>query len=126
MISKIKARIKPLMVDRVARRLIITAAVLNFAAWAVLLMRFVPAIRRGIIVALHYNVYLNVDEVGSAWYALVPAALGLVFGIVNVGLASRAYAANRANALVFLTVTVFYEALLLLAAVFIVLINVSR
>lgn len=122
----LKERIKPLLIDRMARRLLIMAGVLNLLAWVVLLLRFVPAISRGLTVALHYNVYLNVDEVGSAWLALLPAALGLVFGTVNVGLSGRTYTSSRSNSLVFLVVTVFYEALLLLASAFIVFINFSR
>ncbi len=113
----------PLLVDKTALRLLIASAALNLLAWSVLLIRFVPSIRRGLVIALHYNVYLNIDEIGSAWLALLPAILGTVLGAANVALAARIYASNRLNALIFLAITSFYEALLLAASVFVVLIN---
>ncbi len=126
MFTKLKATIEPLLVDRTARRLLIPSALFNAAAWVLLLIGLVPSIRRGAAVALHYNVNLNVTSVGPAYLALLPAALGTAILALNIGLASRAYRPRRPNALVFLSVTAFYELLLLASSIFIVMVNLAR
>jgi len=123
---KLRGTIEPLLVDRTARRLLVLSIFFNLAAWILLLIRLVPAIRRGAMVALHYNVYLNVNSVGPAFLALLPAALGTVIIAFNVALASRSYRPSRQNALVFLSLTAFYELLLLAASVFVAIINLKR
>jgi len=124
--SKLRGIIEPLMIDKAARRLLISSVFFNAAAWILLLLRFVPAIRRGAMVALHYNVNLNVTSVGSAYLALLPAALGTVLMALNVALAARSYRPRRSNALVFLSVTAFYELLLLASSIFIAMVNLAR
>jgi hypothetical protein len=123
---KLREKIKPLWVDKTARRLLIASTIFNLVAWILLIIRLFPSIRRGLIIALHYNIYLNVNEVGVAWLALLPAAIGTLIAGVNVALAARAYVASRSNALVLLAITAFYEMLLTAAAVFIILINMPH
>jgi hypothetical protein len=123
---KLREKIKPLLVDKTARRLLIASAVFNLTAWALLLVRLFPSIRRGLVIALHYNIYLNVNEVGAAYLALLPAAIGILIAVLNTAMASRSYVTNRSNALILLMITAFYEMLLLAAAIFIVLINLPR
>jgi hypothetical protein len=91
-----------------------------------LVIRLYPMIGNGKLIALHYNVYLNVNSVGPAAYALVAAAIGTAILVVNFVLATRSYGSNRANTLVVLAVTAFYELLVLLSAFFIILTNISR
>lgn len=123
---KIKERIKPLLVDRTARSLIIVSVAFSLIAWLLLVVRLSPLIARGQIAFLHYNVYLNVNNVGPAIYSLVPAAIGTVILSVNIALAARLYGPSRQNALVILAITSFYELLVVVAAFFVVLINTSR
>jgi hypothetical protein len=123
---RLREKLNPLFVDRVARRLLLASAVFNLAAWALLLVRLFPFLRRGAIIGLHYNVYLNVNAVGWAWLGLLPPAIGTIILVVNAALAARSYGPNRTNALIFLTVTAFYEVLLAAASVFVTLINMPR
>jgi hypothetical protein len=123
---RMREKIMPLLVDRTARRLLVVSVSLNLLAWILLLVRLFPSIRQGLIIALHYNIYLNVNEVGAAWLAFLPAVIGTAIVMINITLAARSYVGNRTNALVFLAITTFYELLLLVAAVFIVLINLPR
>lgn len=126
MFIRLREKLNPLFVDRAARRLLIASAFFNLAAWVLLLTRLFPFLRKGSIIALHYNVYLNVNAVGWAWLGLLPPAIGTIILLVNVALAARSYGPNRTNALIFLTVTAFYELLLVVAAVFVALINMPR
>jgi hypothetical protein len=123
---KLREKLKPLMVDKTARWLLLPSAFLNLAAWVLLLVRFVPSIRRGLAVALHYNVYLNVNSVGPAYLALLPAAIGLLILSLNASFAIRLYGTRRQNSLILLTTTLFYEILLLAASIFIVIVNLAR
>jgi hypothetical protein len=126
MFQKLRGTIEPLLVDRTARRLLITSAFFNAVTWILLLVRLIPAVRRGTAVALHYNVSLNVTSVGSAYLTLFPAVLGTVLLALNLVLAARCYRPSRPNALVFLSVTVFYELMLLAASIFIAIVNLTR
>jgi hypothetical protein len=126
MALKLKDTLKPLAVDKAVRRLSVVSVLFNLAAWAILVIRLFPFMRSGRPIDLHYNVYLNVDNVGPAPYALAGALVGAVIIIVNFWLAARSYGSNRQNTLVILAVTAFYEFLILLAAFFIILINTQR
>ena len=123
---KLGDKLKPLLVDRVARALILAAAILNILTWGLLATRLLPLVVKGGIIALHYNVYLKVNDVGLATWAFLPAGIGLVILVLNAFLAAKAYTSSRILALALLSVTVFYELLALLAGVFIILINISR
>ena len=126
MLLATKDRFRPLVVDRAARRLVAFCVFFNLSAWALLLVRLWPFIKSGRLISLHYNVYLNVNDVGPAGFALIPAAIGAIIVVVNFWLAARSYRSSRANTLVILAVTAFYELLVLLSAFFIILINMSR
>ena len=126
MFLALREKMKPLLVDRLARILMIAAAVLNLLTWASLLARLYPLIASNRVIALHYNVYLKVNDVGSAMWSLLPALIGLAVLLINLFLAHRAYAASRTLALAVLAVTIFYELLACLAGLFIILINIAR
>jgi len=123
---KIKDRLKPLLVDRTARSLVIVSTAFSIIAWLLLAIRLSPLIARGQIAFLHYNIYLNVNNVGPAIYSLLPALIGTIILSVNIALATRLYGPSRQNALVILAITSFYELLVVVAAFFVVLINISR
>jgi len=122
----LKDTLKPLAVDKAVRRLSVASVLFNLAAWAILIIWLFPSMRSGKSIDLHYNVYLNVDNVGPAPYALAGAFIGAIIIIVNFWIAARSYGPNRQNTLVILAVTAFYEFLILLAACFIILINMQR
>lgn len=126
MFNALKEKIKPLMIDRAARRMALGALVFNLLAWALLLFRLFPLLGGKRVVGLHYNVYLKVTEVGTAGWALVPAIMGTVILAANLALGARLYRMSRQNALILLAVTFFYEMLLLAVSFFLVLINLSR
>ena len=126
MFIRLREKLKPLFVDRTARRLLLASGLINFATWVLLLVRLFPLIISGRIIALHYNIYSNVSAVGAAVWALAPAAIGLVIFALNAALAARSYGPSRQNSLIILIVTCFYESLALAAGFFILLINITR
>ena len=126
MILTINNKLKSLIVDRAARRLVALCIFFDLATWVLLLVRLAPSINSGRLIALHYNVYLNVNNVGPAGFALIGAAIGAAIIIINFLFAARAYESSRQNAIVILAVSAFYEFLIFLAAFFIILINMTR
>jgi hypothetical protein len=122
----LKDTLKPLAVDKAVRRLSVASVLFNLAAWAILIIRLFPSMRSGEPIDLHYNVYLNVDNVGPAPYALAGALVGVAVIVINFWIAARSYGPNRQNTLVILAVTAFYELLILLSALFIILINMQQ
>jgi hypothetical protein len=126
MLLATKEKFKSLMIDRAARRLAVLCVFFDLAAWALLFARLWPFIKNGRLIALHYNIYLNVNDVGPARFAFVGALFGTFIIIVNFWFAARLYVPSRANALVILAVTAFYELLVMLSAFFIILINISH
>lgn len=126
MFIKIKDKLKPLVVDRTARWLLLISGVLNLATWVLLLVRLSPLITSGQIVSLHYNIYTNVNAVGSAVWALAPAVIGSAILIINAALAAVSYGPSRQNALTIMIVTCFYELLTMAAGLFILLINIPH
>jgi hypothetical protein len=126
MILTINNKLKSLIVDRAARRLVALCIFFDLATWVLLLVRLAPAIKSGRLIALHYNVYLNVNNVGPAGFALVGAAVGAAIIIINFLLAAHAYESSRQNSIVILAVSAFYEFLIFLAAFFIIFINLTR
>ena len=123
---EIKEKFKPIIVDRVARRLAAASLFFNLTAWILLLVRIAPLVNGKQLVDLHYNVYLKVNDIGPGIFAFTGAAIGTVIIIINFWLAARSYAASRQNTLVVLVVTAFYEFLVLVAAFFLILINLSH
>lgn len=123
---QLKDKLKPLTVDHAIRRLAVIAVLLDAAAWILVIARESAAIRAGRIIALHYNVYLNVNDVGPAALVLVAPAIGAFILAINFWLAARAYGPSRQNSLVILSITVFYELLIAVATFFIVLVNLPH
>ena len=126
MLLKILDKFKPIKADRAVRRLAGVSLFLNLAAWVMVAARLFPSIKSNRLIALHYNVYLNVNNVGPAVFAFAAPALGTIIIAANFWLAARSYRPSRANTLVILGVTVFYELLVLLSAFFLILVNISR
>jgi len=125
-ILRLKDKLKPLTADRAIRRLAVVAVLFDVIAWVLVASRESTAIRAGRIIALHYNVYLNVNDVGPAVFVLVAPILGTLIVLINFYLASRAYGPSRQNSLVILSVTVFYELLIAVATFFLVLVNLTH
>ncbi len=126
MVIKIVDKLKPILVDRATRRLAVASLIFNLLTWAFVIVRLFPMLSSGRMIALHYNVYLNVNSVGPAYLALLSPGIGLVILLINVAMAVKAYGPSRQNALVVLSITLFYELLIFIASVFIILINLSR
>jgi len=115
-----------LIVDRAARWLLLASSIFVAATWIFLLIRLFPLIANGRTIALHYNIHTNVNAVGAAWWALATPAIGTAILVLNVLLSVHAYMKSRQNAIVIMTVTVFYELLILAAGFFVLLINTPR
>jgi hypothetical protein len=115
--------LRPLIVDRSTRTLLASAFVANALAWALLLVRLWPLIAHNRIVALHYSIYIGVDNVGYAWQALLTPIFGLVAFGANVALSRFAYIRDRMITISFMWLTLFYELAVLVASAYVVLIN---
>jgi len=125
MMQRVKDWIRPLAVDRLARTLLIIALIANVLAWALLLVRLWPLLTHNSVIALHYSIYIGVNDVGRAGWALLTPLVGLLALGVNAALARIAYVRARIPAIVFLGVTALYEFAVLAAAVFVVLSNLK-
>jgi len=126
MLFKMKDKLKPIIVDAPIRRLSFVSIFFNLAAWILLVAKLFPLVASGRLIALHYNVYLKVNDIGPAGLALVPALIGTLIIVINFWLAARTYRSSRQNTLVILAITAFYEFLIALASLFIILVNLSR
>jgi hypothetical protein len=126
MLEKIKSIFEPLFTDKPIRRIIFFSIFLNLLSFVLVLLRAYPFIIGGKITALHYNVYLKVNDVGSPWWLFFPCAIGLVVLAINVYLAARVSRNNRQHALILCATTAFYELVLLAAVLFMAYINLFR
>jgi hypothetical protein len=126
MLLRLKKKLAPIMIDPALRRLSMAAIFFNLSAWVLLTVRLFPFITGGRLIALHYNIYLNVNDVGQAGWSLATPAIGTAIILINFWLAVRSYASSRQNTLVILLITGFYELLILASSFFIILINLTR
>lgn len=94
---------------------------LNVAIW-ILLAIFIRPVDFKII--FHYNVYFGVDLIGDWWQPYILPAMGLVFLVVNLGLAFRFYQQReRIAAYILLLASLMIQVGLLIASAAIVVIN---
>lgn len=101
----------------------IAALILDFITWGSLLWRGLPLRARGFL-PLHYNIYFGVDLVGP-WYGIFAgAAFGFIALVVNALVIGMIYERDRLMSHLFAVGTVFIELILLLASIFIILLNI--
>ncbi len=75
------------------------------------------------LIALHYNVYVGVDEVGSFWQVAWIPIITFLAAVLNIGSASWWWKRERTLALFFLIGTVLVEFTMTVATLLIVLVN---
>lgn len=73
--------------DRLNRWLWGGSAALWFGSVGFLLVRLLPSIKGQPTVPLHYNVHVGIDKLGAWWQIFIPAAVGVIFLLLNLGLA---------------------------------------
>lgn len=86
--------------------------------------RILPLASETPFIALHYNIYLGVDRLGSIAHIFFLPALGLVFLLVNLTIEAWVYRTQKTLVLFFSAATPFLQFILLCAMTLIVLINV--
>lgn len=106
------------------RRAAIASGVLLILAVALPVWRIVPHASDRPFIPLHYNVYVGVDAFGAWYQVFVPALFGAAALAVNLGI--QAWAVRREPALAaFLAIaTIAVEAVVLVATVLTVLLNI--
>jgi len=125
MLARFRDWASALVVDRAARTLIIVSLALSAIAWLIVAVRLIPFIIEGKIIALHYSIYLGVDEVGPAWRALAPPLFGTLVLLLNTPLIRTAYArVSRSAALTLAALTALLEILAVVGSVYLILLNV--
>ena len=86
--------------------------------------RLLPGILEAKFIPLHYNIYFGIDRYGP-WYGIfLPAGIALIILVLNIVFASMFVLREPLLAKWFVWGTVIAIAVLLLATVFIVLLNV--
>jgi len=94
---------------------------LSFAlpAW-----RIIPLAARQPYLPLHYNIYFGIDRFGPWYFVFFPAVLGAALLILNLGFEAAFFRRERMLSKFFAFATVFSEAMLFIAVVLIVLLNI--
>ncbi|MBI4280668.1 hypothetical protein HY628_00545 [Candidatus Uhrbacteria bacterium] len=115
------------------RRVLIRDALVRFSVFTGLGLAFFTAgfmVWRGWgwqdreVVALHYNIYFGIDLVGPWQGIFLPAVIGLAAFLLNLLGILLLYDRKRILAYLLAGGTVFLQALLLVASIFIVLLNI--
>jgi len=116
-----KLRLKNFFVDRVNIFFLLTGIVLNIILWLYLSWKIKPTNE---LISLHYNIYFGIDLIGE-WYRIYILSLsGLIIYFINLVLSFILYKRGRIISYVILTMTLFLQIILLIAAIFIVKQNV--
>ncbi len=87
--------------------------------------RIVPAIYGQTAVPLHYNIHFGVDTIGDWWRIYTVPTLALCILLINMGLAQFFFVRDRALAYMAGGATLVLEAILFVASLFIILLNLS-
>lgn len=95
--------------------------VLSFAlpAW-----RIVPIAQSQPYLPLHYNIYFGIDRFGPWYFVFFPGVLGAALLLINLGFEAVFFRREHVLSKFFAIATVFSEALLFIAVVLIVLLNI--
>ncbi|MFA6017599.1 MAG: hypothetical protein WCT28_03195 [Patescibacteria group bacterium] len=95
-----------------------------FAAIVLPLFRLFPGIYGQPVVPLHYNIHYGVDWTGMWWQIFTLPAMGIVFFLVNNGLAIFFLRRDAMLVNVVLIANIVLTAFLFLAMVFVVSLNI--
>ena len=93
---------------------------LNMLSWGLVIWRIIPNSNQ---VILHYTIYFGTDWLGSSWKILYLPAFGLLLFIINFIVGYYFWPENKLVSLTLNYLTVFFNLLLLLASVLLVLVN---
>lgn len=99
--------------------------ILWLASAAIPAWRILPMVQGREAVPLHYNVHIGVDWIGPWWFVFTPAAVGLLFIVINIGAMRFVWRKESQLATLIAVQTLVLQILLLLASIFVVLLNIS-
>lgn len=88
------------------------------------LWRLFPGLYGLPVVPLHYNIHYGVDWTGAWWQIFLLPAMGVAFFVINTGIALFFVRRNALLTGVALSATVILSALLFVAMVFVVSLNI--
>lgn len=125
MFLRIKGWFGPLLSDRQIKTVFLVSAILNVLIWLFILVRFWQLIIQNKIIGLHYSIYLGLDDVGSARMVLVVPIIATVVFLVNSILSRLVAVKSRGPALLLASLTLFLEAMCLVAGGYLILINLK-
>jgi hypothetical protein len=112
-----------------SKRFVIGLIVLSIALLAanvgVIYWQLFPEIMQKVAVPLHYNIHSGVDQFGSWQQLFTIPAVGLAILVINLIGAGVSWKRERILSHFFFLNAVVCEAFLLLAAIFVVLLNLS-
>ena len=86
--------------------------------------RLLPAAYETKFIPLHYNIYFGIDRFGPWHEMFVPSAVGFLILIINIIIASHYFRNERMLSLFLCWLAVLAEAIVFVAAFFLVLVNV--
>jgi hypothetical protein len=110
--------------SRLARVSLLVSFFLLVAMVALPVWRLMPLASELPFIALHYNIYLGVDQFGSVYQIFLLPLLGLFFLLLNFVIGVIAWRKQKILTFFFMAATPLLESLLLVATVLIILTNV--
>lgn len=105
------------------RNAAILSAILVFLTFLLPLWKILPLAGEQGFIPLHYNIYFGIDRFGPWYFAFVPPMLGLTLLLINLIFQATFYRREKILSHFFAVATVFAEALLFVAMVLIILLN---
>ncbi|MBP9827723.1 hypothetical protein KBC55_01050 [Patescibacteria group bacterium] len=116
---------KELVATPVRRVSLGVSLVLLVISGAVPAWRILPIVQGREAVPLHYNVHIGVDWIGPWWFIFTPVVTGALFMIINIIAIRLVWRKEPQLASLIAVQTMVVQLLLLIASIFVVLLNVS-
>jgi hypothetical protein len=97
--------------------------IINFLIWVFIAWRFIPLVKPGEPMPLHFNIYFGIDFIGEWYKLLFIPLLGIIFILTNFFLADILYLRDKIISFFLLGASTFAQIILFIAVYMIILIN---
>lgn len=124
-IGVFKTRISEIYKKKQVRWIFASSVLLLFISFFIPYWKLYPEISEKLAAPLHYNIHFGVDLIGAWWRVFMPTIVGFVILIVNSILAAVYWKKYRMLSYFCLTMTTGLMFFLVLASVFITLLNLT-
>jgi hypothetical protein len=118
-----KSFVELMLFHPIYRRSALLSLILVLLTFLLPLWRIAPMVGKQDFIPLHYNIYFGIDRFGPWYYVFVPAALGFTLLVINIIFQAAFFRRESVLSYFFAIATVVVEVVLLVAMIFIVLLN---